>query len=66
MRSFVFEIGCFFCNTVVDRVCARVRYDSEVQVPAESFFQWIVERPPARLEPLDVLAKGNLIRLGNI
>ncbi len=54
----------FFCNTLVDRICAPISCRTgSVQIPIESFHLWIVQAPSADLEVLDLLRGKSLIEL---
>jgi len=55
-----------FCNTLVDRVCAKVRYQSgRTEVPVESFHHWVVEKPEVDIEPIVRLAAMGLITIAD-
>jgi mannitol-1-phosphate/altronate dehydrogenase len=54
----------FFCDTLVDRVCALISCPRGiVEVPAESFHSWIVNAPPSPVSALDLLKENHLIRI---
>jgi mannitol-1-phosphate/altronate dehydrogenase len=54
----------FFCDTLVDRICAQLTWrNGTVEVPAESYHDWIVQRPKVPIPILQKLAKKNLVRI---
>lgn len=54
----------FFCNTLVDRICATISCRNKtVEVPAESFYSWIVNDPGQKAPGLEKLSSSRLIRL---
>lgn len=56
--------GVFFCNSLVDRVCASISCRTgEVEVPVESFHGWVVEDPGVNLPILDLLSVKKLLRI---
>jgi hypothetical protein len=53
-----------FCNTVVDRVCTSIRLSQDsVQVHAESFSQWIVDKPPYELAAIIKLSSTDAVTI---
>lgn len=56
--------GVYFCNTLVDRVCATISCrNDEVEVHTESFHSWVVTDHGTGVPVLDLLSKRGLIRL---
>jgi mannitol-1-phosphate/altronate dehydrogenase len=54
----------FFCNTLVDRVCATISCcNDEVEVPVEGFHSWVVSDPGPSVPALDLLLKTGMIHL---
>jgi mannitol-1-phosphate/altronate dehydrogenase len=56
--------GVFFCNTLVDRVCAPISCRTgSVEIAVESFHNWIVQSPGASLPVLELLAEKGLLEV---
>jgi|GEM_PF-7086687 len=56
----------FFCNTLVDRVCAQISCSNGgVRIPIETFQSWIVESPNEEIPSLSLLEKNDLITLAH-
>jgi mannitol-1-phosphate/altronate dehydrogenase len=56
----------FFCNTLVDRVCAPIiAADDSVNIPTESFHSWIVHAPPTYIPVLRRLREKGVIEIAD-
>jgi mannitol-1-phosphate/altronate dehydrogenase len=54
----------FFCNTLVDRVCAKLCCRSGlVEVPVERFYQWVIQKPKSELSAIRRLEERKLIMI---
>jgi mannitol-1-phosphate/altronate dehydrogenase len=63
-RRGFFERAVVFCNTIVDRVCARIDLSCDpMEVHAEEYFEWLIESPTFLTPAIERLSRLDRVKL---